>query len=187
MSGIIVAICGASGVRYGIEVLRALGESGVATHLVLSEWAERVMLEEGAGRPEEVRALATASYHNEDLAAPLASSSFVPDGMVIVPASVKTVAEVAASHSGSLIARAADNTLRLRRPLVVGLRETPLSGPCLENLCRLARYGAVVLPLSPAFYHRPQQLQDLYDFMTGKVLDCLGIANQRYARWRGGA
>jgi 4-hydroxy-3-polyprenylbenzoate decarboxylase len=184
MGRVIVGICGASGVRYGIETLRALAEAGVETHLILSEWAERVMREEGAGDPAAVRSLAAAAYDNADLAAAPSSSSFLVDGMVVIPASVKTVAEIAAAHAGSLIARAADNALRLRRPLVLGVRETPLSAPCLENLARLAGWGAVVLPLSPGFYHRPESLQDLYDFMTGKVLDCLGIANRRYARWR---
>jgi 4-hydroxy-3-polyprenylbenzoate decarboxylase len=180
---VIVGICGASGVRYGVELLRALGEVRVESHLVLSRWAREVMAEEIEVGPEEVRALATTVHDNDDLAAPIASSSFNVEGMAVIPASVKTVAEIATAHSATLIARAADNMLKLRRRLVVGIRETPLSGPCLENLARLARYGAVVMPLSPAFYHRPQTLQDMCDFITGKVLDALAIENDRYRRW----
>ena len=184
---IVVAICGASGVRYGVEVLRALREAGMEVHLILSEWAERVMAEEEAAEPGDVRALAAAVYDNQDMAAAPCSSSFLADAMVIVPASVKTVAEIARAHSGSLIARAADNMLRMHRPLVVCVRETPLSAPSLENLARLATCGATVLPLSPGFYQRPKSLQDLYDFITGKVLDCLGIPNTAFKRWEGGA
>ena len=184
---IVVGICGASGVRYGVEVLRALGSAGVETHLVLSEWGERLLREEAAGDPGEVRALARAAYGNQELGALPSSSSFGADGMVIVPATVKTVAAVANADASTLIARAADTMLRLHRPLVVCLRETPLSAPCLENLARLARYGATVLPLSPAFYHHPQTIQDLYDFMTGKVLDSLGLPAEAFPRWRGPA
>jgi 4-hydroxy-3-polyprenylbenzoate decarboxylase len=185
-SRIVVGMCGASGVRYGVEILRALRSAGVETHLVLSQWAERLLVEEDAGEIDAVRALASHVYANDDFAAPPCSSSFLADGMVVIPATVKTVAEIANAGASTLIARAADNMLRLRRPLVVCVRETPLSAPCLENLTRLARYGAVVLPLSPGFYHRPKSLQDLFDFVTGRVLDCLGIAAEGFPRWQGG-
>ena len=180
---IIVGVCGASGVGYGIELLRALRQAEIESHLVLSRWAEQVIAEESEVSVEEVRQLAIVVHDNDDLAAPIASSSFQVDGMAVIPASVKTVAEIACAHSTTLIARAADNMLKLRRRLVVCIRETPLSGPCLENLTRLASYGAVVMPLSPGFYHKPATLQDLYDFITGKALDALGIANDRYKRW----
>lgn len=178
-----VGICGASGVRYGVELLRALGELGIESHLVLSRWAEQVIAAETDLESQAVRALASVVHDNDEMAATIASSSFPVDGMAVIPASVKTVAEIASAHSATLIARAADNMLKLRRPLVVCIRDTPLSGPCLENLARLARYGAVVMPLSPGFYHRPSTLQELYDFITGKVLDGLGISNDRYRRW----
>jgi 4-hydroxy-3-polyprenylbenzoate decarboxylase len=175
---------GASGVRYGIELLRALREARVETHLIVSRWVEQNLALEG-GELREVKELAGATYDNDDLAAAPSSSSFLVDAMVVLPASVKTVAEIACAHSGSLISRAADNMLRLRRPLVIGIRETPLSAPCLENLARLAGYGAVVLPLSPGFYHRPETLQDLFDFITDKVLDCLGLPAPTARRWSG--
>ena len=178
-------MCGASGVRYGVELLRALRGIGAESHLVISRWADRVLVEEGAGDPGDVRALASASYQNDDLAAAPSSSSFLADAMAVIPASVKTVAEIATAQSGSLIARAADNMLRMRSPLVVGIRETPLSAPCLENLARLAAWGAVVLPLSPGFYHQPETVQDLLDFITDKALDCLRVPNPAARRWRG--
>ncbi len=182
-----MAMCGASGIRYGVDTLRALGQAGVQTHLVMSRWAQRLLVEEGEVGLQEVRALAGAVHDPDDLAAPISSSSFLVDGMVVIPASVKTVAEIAQGYTHTLIARAADNMLKLRRPLLVCPRETPLSLPCLENLARLARAGAVVLPCSPGFYHRPQTLEDLVGFITGKVLDCLGIDNAAYRRWGGGA
>jgi polyprenyl P-hydroxybenzoate/phenylacrylic acid decarboxylase-like protein len=182
---IIVGISGASGVGYGIELLRALGEADIESHLVISRWATQVIAEETELNAHEVHQLAGAVHHNDNLAAPISSSSFQVDGMVVIPASVKTVAEIANAHSATLIARAADNMLKLRRRLVVCIRETPLSGPCLENLTRLAGYGAVVMPLSPGFYHHPATVQDLHDFITGKVLDALGIDNERYRRWAG--
>ena len=104
--------------------------------------------------------------------------------MVVIPATVKTVSEIANAHSGSLITRAADNALKMRRPLVVCVRETPLSGPCLENLAKIAQYGGLVMPLSPGFYHKPKDLNDMHNFITGKVLDCLDIENSRFKRWK---
>jgi len=183
---VLVGVCGASGVAYAADVLKSLRAHDVETHLVVSRWADRVLAEETDLDGAALRALAARAYDNDDLAAPPASSSFLADGMVVIPASIKSVADMAHARSDSLIARAADNMLRLHRRLVVAVRETPLSEPALENLARLARFGAVVLPLCPGFYHRPATVQDLLDFMTAKVLDTLGIASDRYPRWRGG-
>lgn len=180
---IIVAMCGASGIRYGIEVLAALKEAGCETCLVLSKWAGRLIEEETDVKPDAVRKMASQMFDNDDMAAPISSSSFNVDGMVVIPASVKTVSEIANACSGTLITRAADNMLKTRRPLVVCIRETPLSGPCLENLARIAQYGGIVMPLSPGFYHKPKHINDLYNFMTGKVMDALGIRNDKFKRW----
>ena len=183
---IIVAMCGASGIRYGIEVLAALKGAGVDTYLVMSPWAERLVGEETDLTPEAVKEMANHHFLINDMAAPISSSSFLVDGMVVIPASVKTVSEIANAHSGTIIARAADNMLKTHKPLVVCIRETPLSGPCLENLARIARYGGIVMPLSPGYYHRPTKLEDLYDFITGKVMDSLGIENNKFKRWHHG-
>ena len=181
---IIVAVCGASGIRYGIEVLKALKERKVETYLVLSEWAERLIKEETSQSLEDVKKLASKVFDNKDMAAPISSSSFLVNGMVVIPATVKTVSEIANAHSGTLITRAADNMLKMRKRLVVCIRETPLSGPCLENLRKIAQYGGIVMPLSPGFYHKPKKIGDVLDFMTGKVLDALEVNNKKFKRWK---
>lgn len=168
-----------------MAVLRSLRQAGAAVELVLSEWALHLVEQETGCSGEELRALAEAVHDNGNMAASICSSSYLVDGMVVVPASVKTVSDLACAHADTLIARAGDNMLRLRRPLVVCLRETPLSGPTLENLARLSRHGAIIMPLSPGFYHQPERIEDLVDFMAGKVLDALGIDNETFRRWQG--
>lgn len=180
---IIVALTGASGIQYGIEVIRALIESKIETHVIISKWAEYVLHDEVGIKSVEIKEMAFRSYDSKDMNAPLSSSSTLIDGMVIIPATVKTVSNIANANTGNLISRAADIMLKMRRPLIIGIRETPLSPPCLQNLSKLATYGAIILPLSPGFYHKPQTIQDLFDFITGKVLDCLNIPNEKYKRW----
>ena len=180
---IIVAMCGASGIQYGIKVLEALKKAKAETYLVMSKWAETLIKEETGLKPEAVKKLANNVFQNSDMAAPISSSSFVVDGMVIIPATVKTVSEIANAHSGTLITRAADNLLKMHKPLVVCIRETPLSGPCIENMAKIAQYGGTIMPLSPGFYHRPNNINDMYNFITGKVLDSLGIQNSKFRRW----
>ncbi|MFX1246392.1 MAG: UbiX family flavin prenyltransferase [Promethearchaeota archaeon] len=180
---IIVALTGASGIQYGIEVIRALIESKIETHVIISKWAEYVLYDEVGIKSAEIKEMAFRSYDSKDMNAPLSSSSTLIDGMVIIPATVKTVSNIANANTGNLISRAADIMLKMRRPLIIGIRETPLSPPCLQNLSKLATYGAIILPLSPGFYHKPQTIQDLFDFITGKVLDCLNIPNEKYKRW----
>ncbi len=181
---IIVAICGASGVEYGIRLLEALKESRVETHLVLSEWAEKLIEEETDYKITQVKKLATVVHGYRDMAAPISSSSFPVDGMIVCPATVKTVFEIANAATDNLISRCADNMLKIRKPLVVCIRETPLSGPCLENLVKISQYGGIVLPLSPGFYHKPKHIKDLMDFISGKVLDLMGIENNKFKRWK---
>ncbi|MFX0209166.1 MAG: UbiX family flavin prenyltransferase, partial [Candidatus Hodarchaeota archaeon] len=128
----------------------------------------------------EIKEMAFQAYNSKEMDAALSSSSTLIDGMVIIPATVKTVSNVANANTGNLISRTADIMLKMRRPLIIGIRETPLSPPCLQNLSQLAIFGAIILPLSPGFYHKPQSIQDLFDFITGKVLDCLNIPNEKY-------
>ena len=181
---LIVAICGASGIEYGIELLKALKEAKIETHLVLSEWAEKLVEEETEYKPTQVKELASKVYGYKDMAASISSSSFLVDGMVICPATVKTVSEIAQAHSGNLISRAADNMLKTQKKLVVCIRETPLSGPCLENLAKIAQYNGIVMPLSPGFYHKPKSIKDLHAFIVGKILDIFGIKNEKFERWK---
>ena len=180
---LIVAICGASGVNYGIGLLKALKDAKVETHLVLSKWAEKLIEEETDRKIEDVKGLASKVYGYKEMGAAISSSSFLVDGMVVCPATVKTVSEIAQAHSGNLISRSADNMLKTGKKLVVCIRETPLSGPCLENLAKIAQYGGIVMPLSPGFYHKPKTIKDLESFITGKALDLLGIENEEFERW----
>ncbi len=180
---LIVAICGASGVGYGIELLKALKEAKVETHLILSEWAEKLVKEETDTSLNEIKKLASKVYGYREMDAAISSSSFLVDGMIVCPATVKTVSEIANADSSNLISRAADNTLKMKRKMVVCIRETPLSPGCLKNLYNLSIYGAVVMPLSPGFYHKPKSIKDLEAFIVGKVLDVFGIENKKFKRW----
>jgi len=180
---IIVGITGASGAGYAVELLRALKEKGVETFLVISEWGEKLLEAEAGTGLDDVKKMASHCYGNDDMAAPIASSSFLVDGMVVIPATVKTCSEIATAHCGTLITKAADNMLKMRRPLVVCVRDTPLSAPALEMLRKIALAGGIVMPLSPGFYHEPKDIKGLYKFMAGKALDALGIANDEYKRW----
>ncbi len=181
---LVVAICGASGIGYGIELLKALKEAKIETHLVLSEWAEKLVEEETNYKIADVKKLASKCYGYKDMAASISSSSFPVDGMIICPATVKTVSEIANAHSGNLISRSADNMLKTGKKLVVCIRETPLSGPCLENLAKIAKYGGIVMPLSPGFYHKPKSIKDLEAFIIGKILDIFNIKNEKFKRWK---
>ncbi len=181
---IIVGVSGASGVQYGIEVIKALIECEIETHVILSKWAEYVLLDESSIDRTDIEKMTPYVYDELDMSAAIASSSTLIDGMVVIPATVKTVSNIANANTGNLIARTADIMLKMRRTLIIGIRETPLSPACIENLSKLSIYGAIVLPLCPGFYHKPQNIQDLFDFMTGKVLDCLKIPNEKYNRWK---
>jgi polyprenyl P-hydroxybenzoate/phenylacrylic acid decarboxylase-like protein len=180
---ITVALTGASGIQYGMEVLQALRESEIETHVILSEWAKFVLKDEVGVDVSKIKEIAFRVYDSKEMDAPLSSSSILIDGMVVIPATVKTVSNIANANTENLISRAADIMLKMRRPLIIGIRETPLSPPCIYNLSKLASYGAIILPLSPGFYHKPQNIQDLFDFITWKVLDCLNIPNEKYKRW----
>lgn len=181
---LVVAMSGATGAIYGIrllEVLRAGGE--VETHLVLSRWAEQTIALETAYTPAQVKELADYCYDVGNVGAPIASGSFAGGGMVIIPCSMKTVAAIAHGYADNLIARAADVTLKERRRLVVVAREAPLNEVHLENMLRLTRAGGIIVPPVPAFYHRPQSIDDLVNHLVGRVLDLLEIPNDLAARW----
>jgi len=180
---IIVAVTGASGSNYAVALLKALRKQKIEVHLIISEWAGEVLKLETGKKISELKKLATKSYSNTDLAASISSSSFIVDGMIILPSSIKTVSEILHAHTSSLITRCADNMLKTKKPLVIGLRETPLSGPTLENLLKLSIYGAIIFPLSPGFYHKPKKITDINDFIVGKAMDLLGIPNKEFNRW----
>ena len=186
MRRIVVGISGASGAIYGIrllEQLRGIGE--VETHLVISEAAKRTIAEETDWSLRDVEALATRRYSDKDIGAALASGSFKTDGMVIVPCSIKSASAVAHCAANTLLARAADVTLKEGRPLILVVRETPLHLGHLRVLTACCELGAVILPPMPAFYNRPKQIDDLINQTLARVLDRLRLPHRLVPEWQG--
>ena len=181
---IIVGMSGASGSNYTLALLKELHKKKVEVHLIISTWAERVVKEETNTKLSDYKKFAKKVYSNEDLAASISSSSFLVDGMIIIPASVKTCSEIVHAHTSTLLTRCADNMLKTKKPLVIAFRETPISPPAIENLYKLSIFGAIILPLSPGFYHKPKKMADLEAFIVGKGLDLLGISNTTFKRWK---
>lgn len=182
---LVVAITGATGVIYGVEMLRVLKELGQETHLIISEAAGVNLVIETEYTLADVKALASVVYNNKDLGAAVASGSFRTRGMIVAPCTVKTLSAVANSYTGSLVVRAADVTLKERRPLVLVVRETPLHKGHLDLMSRVADYGGVILPPMPAFYHRPQTIMDIVHQTIGKALDQVGVEHTLFERWTG--
>ncbi len=183
---VLVGITGASGVIYGVELLRALKELAVPAHLILTPAGIRNLALEEKLTPAEVASLAEAAYPSTAEAAPPASGSFLTRGMIVAPCSIKTLSAIANSYDDNLLVRAADVTLKERRPLVLMVRETPLHQGHLRLMLRAAELGAAILPPIPAFYHRPRDLGDLVRHSLGKALDLLGIEHRLFTRWAGG-
>jgi flavin prenyltransferase len=182
---LVIAISGASGVIYGVEMLRALKGTDCPAHLILSEAAGRTLQIEMDLTVGEVRELADVVYSNKDMAASVSSGSFQTRGMVVAPCSVKTLSGIANSYNENLITRAADVSLKERRTLVLMVRETPLHKGHLDLMSRVAGLGAVILPPVPAFYHGPQSIQDLINQSIGKALDQFDIEHNLFRRWSG--
>lgn len=180
---LVVGLSGASGVAYGIRLLEALRELGVESHLVMSKAAEMTIGYETPLTPKDVAANADHVYAVGDIAASIASGSFKTRGMVIAPCSVRTMSEIATGVTSSLLTRAADVTLKERRPLILLVRETPLHLGHLRTLVALAEMGAIILPPVPAFYAEPHTISDIVDQMTGRMLDLLGYDWPKVKRW----
>ena len=187
-----LAITGASGAPYAVRLLRALNDAGVPVRLIISETGWRLLAEEsGIGGEAELRDRTgdwsrVVLYDDDDRGATPASGSAPSRGMVVCPCSMGTLASIAQGTSRSLIERAADVCLKERRPLILVPRETPYSVIHLENMLRLSRAGAVVLPASPAFYHHPLTMDDLVDFVVGRILDHVGVDAGIGPRWESG-
>lgn len=182
---LVVAITGASGVVYGVEMVKAVKRVNYPVHLIVSEAAARNFRLETDLDVAQVRDLADVVYANDDVGAAVASGSYRTTGMVVVPCSVKTLSAIANSSCHNLIARAADVTLKERRSLVLMVRETPLHKGHLDLMARCAELGAVILPPLPAFYHRPRSIMDLIHQSVGKALDQFGIEHDLFRRWTG--
>lgn len=182
---LVVAISGASGVIYGVELLKVLRELGVPTHLILSEAGARNLAIETEYTDQEVKDLADEVHAVDNIAASVASGSFRTRGMIVAPCSIKTLSAIANSFNYNLLIRAADVTLKEKRPLVLMVRETPLHKGHLELMAKAADLGALILPPLPAFYHRPKTIQDLIRQSIGKALDHFGIEHDLFRRWAG--
>lgn len=182
---IIVGMTGATGAIYGVRVLERLREAGVETHLVISRWGMRTLQHETRYSREQVEAIASMTYAPGDMSAAISSGSFRTDGMIICPCSAKTLAAIAHGYGDNLIHRAADVVLKERRRLVLAVREAPLSDIHLENMLRLSRMGAVVLPPLPAFYTHPRTIDDLVDHSVSRMLDQFGLDVSGVERWAG--
>lgn len=181
---VVVGISGASGVVYGVRLLQALRDAGIETHLVMSRSAEITLAHETDLKVAEVRALATRWYQQSDIGAGISSGSFRAMGMIVAPCSVRSMSEIATGVTSGLLTRAADVTLKERRPLVLMVRETPLHLGHLRTMTQLAEMGAVIAPPVPAFYARPASLDDVIDHSIGRILDLFGIENGLTRRWK---
>lgn len=193
-----VGISGASGVIYGLRLTRVLAELGHELILTVTDAARLVIQEEldigmtDLAHEDCLRPLFSREvlekvkyYHYKDLLAPIASGSFPTRGMVIIPCSVSTLSQIAHGSSQNLLERAADVCLKERRRLTLVPRETPFSAIHLENMLKLARLGVDIVPANPAFYAMPQKIDDMIDFVVGKVLDLMGVEAELFTRWKG--
>jgi flavin prenyltransferase len=182
-SRLVVGISGASGVAYGIRLLDALKELRIESHLVVTKPGQMTIGYETELSPKTVAAKADFAYAVDDIAAPIASGSFKTGGMIVAPCSVRTWSEIASGVTSNLLTRAADVTLKERRPLILLVRETPLHIGHLRTLSQLAEMGAIILPPVPAFYAEPKTIADLIDQMVGRMLDLLGHDWPDTRRW----
>jgi 4-hydroxy-3-polyprenylbenzoate decarboxylase len=184
-SRLIVAITGATGTIFGVRLLQMLQGTTIETHLVMSRWAARTLVHETQYTVEQVQQLATCVYPLGDQGAAISSGSFLTRGMIVVPCSVRTLAAIAHGLGDNLIHRAADVILKERRKLVLAVREAPLSDIHLENMLKLSRMGVVIVPPVPAFYNRPQTIDDVVNYTVARLLDQLDIHVDVRNRWTG--
>lgn len=182
---IIVGMSGASGVIYGIRTLSLLRETDYETHLILSEAGKLNIEIETEYKAEEVEEMADFVYDHRDMAAAPSSGSFLTEGMVVVPCTIKSLSGIANSYTTNLLVRAADVALKEKRKLVLVVRETPLHKGHLKLMIKSADMGAHILPPIPSFYHQPKTIEDIIDQTIGKVFDYLGIEHDLFNRWEG--
>ena len=183
MRRIVVGISGATGVVYGVRMLKVLFDIGVETHLVITSSAIKNLLIETEYTMADLEPFASTIYDVDDVGASIASGSFQIDGMVIAPCSIKTLSAVANSFNYNLLVRAADVNLKERRKLVLLVRETPFHEGHLDLMMRVTRMGGIIMPPVPAFYHMPKTIEDIINQSVGKVLDLFGIDASLFRRW----
>jgi polyprenyl P-hydroxybenzoate/phenylacrylic acid decarboxylase-like protein len=180
---LVIAMTGATGVIYGIRLLEFLKEARVETDLVMSLWAKRTIIAETDKKPADVASLATRTWEEHDLTAPVASPAFATRGMIVAPCSMRSLGAIATGISDNLVHRAADVTLQLGRKLLLLVRESPLSVIHLENMLRVAKAGGMIVPPVSSFYARPRSLEDAVDHTVGRVLDQFGMHGPSIRRW----
>lgn len=183
MKRIVLGITGATGVIYGVRMLKALNKMGAETHLIITNAAIKNLEIETSHSEEELRSMATYNYNIDDVGAPVASGSFSVDGMVVIPCTIKTLSAIANSFNYNLLIRAADVNLKERRRVVLVVRETPLHEGHLELMMKVTRNGGIVMPPVPAFYHMPRTVEEIIDQTVGKVLDLFGMDGKLFRRW----
>ncbi|MBE2899348.1 aromatic acid decarboxylase [Methanothermobacter thermautotrophicus] len=182
---IILAMTGASGVIYGERILKALRGAGVRVGLMITDTAREIIRYELEMEPGALEELADECFDATDFTTSINSGSSPFRAMVIAPCTMKTLSAIANGYAGNALTRAADVCLKERRELVLVPRETPLRSVHLENMLRVSREGGIILPAMPGFYHKPASIEDMADFIAGKVLDVLGIENDLFRRWTG--
>lgn len=182
---IVIGISGASGIIYGVRMLALLRETEYETHLIISQTGKLGMALETGHSVSEVEAMASYAYDDRNLAAAIASGSFLTEAMIVAPCTIKTLSGIANSYADNLLARAADVILKEKRKLVLLVPETPLHKGHLRLMSMAADMGAHILPPIPAFYHHPRSVEDIIDQTIGKVFDYLGIGHRLFQRWGG--
>jgi 4-hydroxy-3-polyprenylbenzoate decarboxylase len=185
MRRLIVGLTGATGAILGVRLLEALKDCEVESHLIISKWAQRTIEHETPYTVKQVRALASVYHNSANMAAELSSGSFLTEGMVVIPCSMRTLGSIASGYGEHLVHRAADVVLKERRRLVLVVRESPLSELHLENMLKLAHMGVTIIPPMPAFYNHPKSINDIVDHIVSRVLDQFGIAAPFAKRWDG--
>lgn len=184
---LIVGVTGATGMVYAVRVLEVLRRLSIETHLVVTKPAEMTIAYEAADVPRSLRELADVVYPVNDIGAAIASGSFKTDGMIVVPCSVRSLAEIATGVTTNLLTRAADVCLKERRRVVLAVRETPLHAGHLRNMLAATEMGAIIAPPVPAFYTQPGSVADIVDHTVGRFLDLFDIESDLVARWTGHA
>ncbi len=185
MRRLVVGMTGATGAILGVRLLEALKDCGVESHLVISKWAQRTIEHETSYKVDQVCALASVAHNSANMGATISSGSFMTDGMVVIPCSMRTLGAIANGYGEHLVHRAADVILKERRRLVLVAREMPLSEVHLENMLKLARMGVTIMPPMPGFYNNPQSVAQIVDHIVARVLDQFGISAPFAKRWDG--
>lgn len=181
---VVVGISGASGVIYGIRLLEELKKADIETHLIISSVAEDIIIHETDLKIEDVEEIADFVHDEHDLNAIVNSGSFKFDTAIIIPCSMKTLSAISNGYGDRVITRVADVALKERRQLIIVPRETPLRTVHLENMTKISKEGAIILPAMPGFYHNPETIDDQINFIIGKIFDLMDIDNNLFTKWK---